>query len=184
MLPPGDVAQHGEIVRTAGAASPGGEKPEGKALTGPGQLQEAVESFFPGEGGSGKKDNSRLWRNGQRLPQAGGLLPPGAKDGGVNAVGDDGDGDSGQGGGGCGTPGNPAGAAYNSQTAPPFINGPETPPARRCPVSKETGSLRTGMNANAAAALPADAGACVAAASCVGKLRMDCLLYTSDAADE
>ena len=122
VLPPGDMAQHGEIVGPAGAATTSGEKPEGKAPAGPGQLQEEIKPLFPGKGGSGKEGRLFLPGNGQRPVQIGRLLPPGAKDGGVDAVGNDGDGDSGQGGGGSGAPGNPAGAAHHSQPVPPFIN--------------------------------------------------------------
>lgn len=84
--------QHGEIVGPAGAATTSGEKPEGKAPAGPGQLQEEIKPLFPGKGGSGEEDDSFFRGNGQRPVQIGRLLPPGAKDGGVDAVGNDGDG--------------------------------------------------------------------------------------------
>jgi hypothetical protein len=53
------MAQHGEIVGPAGAATTGGEKPEGKAPAGPGQLQEEAGAAKRTTLSSGGMDSAR-----------------------------------------------------------------------------------------------------------------------------
>ncbi len=152
---------------------PAARKPEGKAPAGPGQLQEEIKPLFPGKRRERQRGRLFLPGNGQRPVQIGRLLPPGAKDGGVDAVGNDGDGDSGQGGGRLRRAGQSSGSSPPQSTGSTLHKSPETPPGGRCPVSQKAGSLGSGPDADAAVLFPAAAGACVAAASGVGKFRME-----------
>ena len=164
---PSTVRLSGPPVQRPPAARTGG-----KAPAGPGQLQEEIKPLFPGKRRERQRGRLFLPGNGQRPVQIGRLLPPGAKDGGVDAVGNDGDGDSGQGGGRLRRAGQSSGSSPPQSTGSTLHKSPETPPGGRCPVSQKAGSLGSGPDADAAVLFPAAAGACVAAAS-GGKFRME-----------
>ena len=115
------------------------------------QVQKQVKPLAMGKGRGGKENDPLAGCDGQGLPQLGGVLRTGEEYAGVNAVGNDRNGDSRQSRGCRRPPGDPAGAAHNSQPVPPLVNGAKLPPACFCPVSQEAGGFRTGTGAAGAA---------------------------------
>ena len=107
-------------IRDRACVVSGGKKPEGQMCAGASQVQKQVKPLAMGKGRGGKENDPLAGCDGQGLPQLGGVLRTGEEYAGVNAVGNDRNGDSRQSRGCRRPPGDPAGAAHNSQPVPPL----------------------------------------------------------------